>query len=96
VRASAGQVGAGKPRGLEGFLRLFSSDPRNTINEQRFASTETFFEARRLAVKLLQEHETEDRRRDEEEREVVLRPWREGSTPARVHQRFMRRAPHAP
>lgn len=81
VRACAGQVGAGKPWGLEGFLRLFSNDPRNTINEQSFARTRTFEEAHRLAVELLQEHHDEEsRRRAAEEREVVLRPWSEGKT----------------
>jgi hypothetical protein len=80
VRAYAGQVGAGQPSGLRNFLRLFDTDPRNAINEQRFARTRTFDEASRLASKLLEEHDRAEDRLRAAEREVVLRPWREGST----------------
>jgi hypothetical protein len=82
VRTRAGQVGAGSAWGLEGFLGLFSDDPRNTINEQRFAVSRTFNEAHRLAVKLLQEHDDDEERRRGagEGREVVLRPWSGGGT----------------
>lgn len=80
VRGCAGLVGAGNPRGLRNFVRLFDPDPRNTFNEQRFVHTRTFDEAARLATKLLFEHEDEERRRRAAEREVVLRPWREGTT----------------
>jgi hypothetical protein len=80
VRAYAGQVGAGQPSGLRNFLRLFDTDPRNTINEQRFARTRTFDQASRLANKLLGDHDRVQRRLGASKREVVLRPWREGST----------------
>ncbi|HEX8054401.1 MAG TPA: hypothetical protein VF517_15550 [Thermoleophilaceae bacterium] len=45
VRAAAGLVGAGNPRGLSDFVGLFDPDPRNTFNEQRFVNTRTFDEA---------------------------------------------------
>jgi hypothetical protein len=79
VRGYASLVGAGKPSGLEGFFRRFDPDPRNTINEQRFTATRTFDEAMGLAGKLWNAHSDEERRLLEAEREVVLRPWREGS-----------------
>jgi hypothetical protein len=78
VRDYAGQVGAGQPAGLNNLFRLFSSDPRNTINEQRFAQTRTFHEVMRLAARLLDEHNAEESRRRAAERGLVLRPWSEG------------------
>lgn len=80
VRNCAGQVGAGQPSGLEGFFRVFSNDPRNPINEQRFVQTRTFDEAMRLATKLLNEHTAEESRLRAAERGLVLRPWSEGHT----------------
>ena len=79
VRECAGAISAGSAEGLYGFFNLFSSDPRNTINEQRFTQTRTFYEAHELAGKLLQEH-TSEMRRAAEEAATALRPWREGST----------------
>ena len=86
VRTFAAQVGAGQPAGLEGFLRLFSNDPRNTINDQRFAGRMRFFEARGLAERLLAEHQADERVRRAAEREVVVRPWNgEGPGKAAVY-----------
>jgi hypothetical protein len=80
VRGYADLVGAGKPSGLEGLFRLFDPDPRNTINEQLFTSTRTFAEAMALARKLWDAHRAEEGRLLAAEREVVLRPWSDGST----------------
>jgi hypothetical protein len=80
VRGFAGLIGEGKPSGLDGYLRLFEPDPRNTINEQRFTWTKTFREASALAAELWNEHSAEERRLSEAERGVVLRPWTAGST----------------
>jgi hypothetical protein len=79
VRDCAGAIRAGSARGLYRFFDVFSSDPRNTINERRFTQTRTFEEAHQLAWKLLQEHESE-MRRSSDEAATALRPWREGST----------------
>jgi hypothetical protein len=79
VRDCAGAIRAGSARGLSRFFEVFSSDPRNTINEQRFTRTRTFDEAHQLASKLLQEHESE-MRRSSQEAATALRPWTEGST----------------
>jgi hypothetical protein len=79
LRMYAGQIGARQAAGLEGYFRLFSTDPRNTINEQPFVMTQTFGEASHLAFKLYMEHKADERRLREEERGLVLRPWREGS-----------------
>jgi len=80
VRTCAIQVGAGQRAGLDSFFRLFSSDPRNTINEQPFAQTRRFGETMRLAAKLRGELFEEDNRRREAERGLVLLPWSEGSS----------------
>lgn len=78
LRTYAGQIGARQAAGLESYFRLFSTDPRNTINEQPFVMTQTFAEASRLAFKLYMEHKAEERRLREEERGLVMRPWQEG------------------
>lgn len=80
LRMYAAQIGARQSAGLESYFRLFSTDPRNPINEQPFVMTRTFAEASQLAFKLYMEHNAEERRLREEERGLVLRPWREGST----------------
>jgi hypothetical protein len=79
VRDCAGAIRAGSARGLYRFFDVFSSDPRNTINEQRFTQTRTFDKAHELARKLLQEHNSE-MRRFADEAATALRPWREGAT----------------
>jgi hypothetical protein len=79
VRDCAGAIRAGSARGLYRFFDLFSSDPRNTINEQRFTQTRTFDDAHQLAWKLLQEHKSE-MGRFSDEAASALRPWREGGT----------------
>jgi hypothetical protein len=80
LRMYAGQIGARQAAGLEGYFRLFSTDPRNTINEQPFVMTPTFSEASRLAFKLYMEQQAEERRLREVERGLVMRPWQEGRT----------------
>ena len=80
LRMYAGQIGARQAAGLESYFRLFSTDPRNTINEQPFVMTRTFSEASRLAFKLYMEHNAEERRLREVERGLVMRPWQEGRT----------------
>ena len=79
VRDCAGAIRAGSAGGLYRFFELFSSDPRNTINEQRFTRTRTFDEAHQLASKLLKEHASK-MRRSAREAANALPPWREGRT----------------
>lgn len=79
VRKCADWVRVGSPEGLHRFFYLFNPDPRNTINEQPFAATRTFFEASRLASELLQEHQRAESRYASEAK-AALRPWKKGST----------------
>lgn len=80
LRGFAGLIGEGKPSGLDGYYRMFSPDPRNPINDERFTWTKTFREASALAAKLWNEHSAQERRLWEAERGLVLRPWTAGST----------------
>lgn len=79
VRDCAGAIRAGSARGLHRFFELFSSDPRNTINDQSFTRTRTFYEARQLASQLLQKHSSE-MRHSSDKAANALRPWKEGSS----------------
>jgi hypothetical protein len=89
VREAAGLIRRGNSSGLSLFLALFDPVGRpfdqphpipNPFTEQAFARTRTCDEAYRLARKLLDEHVREERRLSAAEREIALRPWREGST----------------
>jgi hypothetical protein len=71
VREAAELVRRGKPWGLSLFLALFAPVGRpfdqpypvpNPFTEQAFARTRTCREAYRLASKLMDEHEREERR----------------------------------
>jgi hypothetical protein len=87
VREAAELIRRGQPWGLRLFLALFEPvgrpfdqpyDIPNPFTEQAFARTRTCDEAYRLASELARENDYEASRHAE--REIVLRPWREGST----------------
>jgi hypothetical protein len=89
VREAGDLIGRGKPWGLSLFLKLYDPVGRpfdqpypipNPFTEQPFARTRTCKEAFQLACKLDHAHDREESRLRRPDREVVLRPWREGST----------------
>jgi hypothetical protein len=86
VREAADLIGRGESWGLQLFFALFKEVGRpgdnlhpipNPFTEQPFARTGTCDEAYRLANEVVRENY--EHNRDAPEREIVLRPWREGS-----------------
>ena len=86
VREAADLIGRGEAWGYRLFFALFEEVGRpgdtwppipNPFTEQPFARTGTCHEAYRLAIEVVRENR--ERYRDAPEREIVLRPWREGS-----------------
>ena len=86
VREAADLIGRGEAWGYRLFFALFRELGRpgdnsipipNPFTEQPFARTGTCDEAYRLANEVVRENY--ERSRDAPEREIVLRPWREGS-----------------
>ena len=86
VREAADLIGRGEGWGYSIFFALFREGGRpgdnphpvpNAFTEQPFARTGTCDEAYRLANEVLRENY--EHSRDAPEREIVLRPWREGS-----------------
>jgi hypothetical protein len=89
VRQAGDLIGRGKPWGLGLFLKLFEEVGRpgdqpypipNPFTEQPFARTPTCDEAYRLAYDLEGAHWLEESRLRQPDRDIVLRPWREGGT----------------
>jgi hypothetical protein len=89
VRQAGDLIGRGKPWGLGLFIKLFEEVGRpgdqpypipNPFTEQPFARTPTCDEAYRLAYDLEGAHWLEESRLRQPDRDIVLRPWREGGT----------------
>jgi hypothetical protein len=77
VHACADQVRAGQVRGLRNFLGLFGG--MGSINDQGFSQVRELSEAYGLASGLLRQIEYEASSHSDP-REIVLRPWKAGST----------------
>ena len=67
--------------GVSATSSAYSTPTPGTLSTSSASSTRELLTRRaRLACRLLSEHEEEERLRREAEDQVVLRPWREGST----------------